>query len=348
LKEKKKSIDSLENEDNKFPKFKPTKNLIRPADSHSSVTETDKEINTIPKGAVHRFKNKINGFIKLIRPKSLLPTIFLCGAGGWIMNPSVNNLMHSKSFIISTACTLLILTSSMVINDVYDVNIDKINNPSRPLVNGDVKIYEAIILNLVLLGSVEYLSINFLEEKLQLIINFVIFVVGIYTSLLKRIPLIKNISCAAIVSLTIFFSGLASYESTLLLTENKNFNILSVLMNIIFYGSLSNEILLDIRDCEGDKINHIYTLPVIFGKKFAMLTVNIITNVNIFANVLSIMYLINYNYGLLLIVFCLPLSINLVNLQNQEYSDKNIMKFVNSTTNYLFFILLYFCFLANG
>ena len=39
--------------------FKPTKNLIRPADSHSSWSMTDKEINPSPEGAnlnLHRFK----------------------------------------------------------------------------------------------------------------------------------------------------------------------------------------------------------------------------------------------------------------------------------------------------
>jgi hypothetical protein len=35
--------------------YKPTKNLIRPADSHSSWSMTDKEINPIPEGAdLHR------------------------------------------------------------------------------------------------------------------------------------------------------------------------------------------------------------------------------------------------------------------------------------------------------
>jgi hypothetical protein len=65
-------------------------------------------------------KNKLKELTRLIRPKSILPTLFLCGAGGFIMNPSLPNLIHSKTFITSTASTLLILSSSMVINDVYD------------------------------------------------------------------------------------------------------------------------------------------------------------------------------------------------------------------------------------
>ena len=42
-----------------FNNFKPTKNLIRPADSHSSWSMTDKDINPSPEGAdlnLQRFK----------------------------------------------------------------------------------------------------------------------------------------------------------------------------------------------------------------------------------------------------------------------------------------------------
>ena len=62
-----------------------------------------------------------------------------------------------------------------LINDVYDVKIDRINNPGRPIASGKVKIYEAILLYALLIGSAEYLSIRFLPTMQQSIINFIIF-----------------------------------------------------------------------------------------------------------------------------------------------------------------------------
>ena len=120
-------------------------------------------------------KNKLKELGRLVRPKSILPTVFLCGAGGFIMNPNLSNLIHSKTFITSTVCTILILSSSMVINDVCDVEIDKINNPGRPIASGRVKIYEALLLYLSLIVSAETLSLCFLPAMQQYIINFVIF-----------------------------------------------------------------------------------------------------------------------------------------------------------------------------
>lgn len=290
------------------------------------------------------FKNKLKELTRLIRPKSILPTVFLCGAGGFIMNPSLPNLIHSKTFITSIASTILILSSSMVINDVYDVKIDRINNPGRPIASGRVKIYEAVLLYLSLICSAEYLSFHFLPGMQQAIVNFIIFLAGIYTPLLKRVPLLKNLSCAWIVSLTLFFSGLSSSQN-LIVIENNNFGILSIAMSLVFYGSLSNEILLDIRDYNGDKANKIYTLPVIFGKKFSLICARIITNLNIMSNSLALMYITANNaiFGILLAVICSPISFNLFKLKNNEYSENEISAIVNETTKPLFFMLLYLC-----
>lgn len=302
--------------------------------------ENDNQIEKASKAIL--FKNKLKELARLIRPKSILPTVFLCGAGGFIMNPSIPNLLHSKTFIISTASTILILSSSMVINDIYDVKIDKINNPGRPIASGNVKIYEAILLYLSLLGSAEYLSLRFLPTMQQLIINFVIFLTGIYTPFLKRVPLLKNVACAWIVSFTLFFSGTASSQN-LVVIENTNFGILSIAMSLVFYGSLSNEILLDVRDYDGDKANKIYTLPVIFGKKFSLLCASIITNLNIMSNSLGLMYLTDMMVGVLLAVICSPISFNLFKLKNNEYSENEISKVVDATNKPLFFMLLYLC-----
>jgi 4-hydroxybenzoate polyprenyltransferase len=293
------------------------------------------------------FKNKLKELVQLIRPKSIVPTLFLCGAGGFIMNPSIPNLIFSKTFITSTASTILILSSSMVINDIYDVKIDKINNPGRPIASGKIKKYEAILLYLSLIGSTEAFSIYFLPEAKQDIINFFIFLTSIYTPLLKRIPLLKNIVCAWIVSFTLFFSGLSSSPNQFAI-QNNNFGILSIAMSLVFYGSLSNEILLDIKDYDGDKANKIYTLPVLFGKKFSLICTSIITNLNIMSNSLALMYITGNNtiFGLLLAVICSPISFNLFKLKNNDYSENEISKVVNETNKPLFLMLLYLCIIS--
>jgi geranylgeranylglycerol-phosphate geranylgeranyltransferase len=232
----------------------------------------------------------------------------------------------------------------MVINDVYDYKIDKVNNPSRPIASGQIKIYEAVLLNIFLVGTAEFLSLRFLSDSLQLIIHLAIINVTLYTPVFKRIPFIKNISCASLVAFTVFFSGLSSSISVMSL--HKNFGFLAIALSLVFNGSLSNEILLDIRDYEGDKKHNIVTIPVLFGKDFAWLCAKIIANLNIMSNTLSLYYLSDFNGGAFLAVICSPITFNLFKLKEEGYTKENIEKVVNDTNTPLFAVLLYICFLA--
>lgn len=195
--------------------------------------------------------NKINSYLKLIRYKNILPTLLLSFTGGWLMNQSIIQLLESPYFIISTINTILIMSSSMIINDIYDIEIDRINNFNRPLVTGEINIRDALLFYFILLGSIEFLNLNYLPYNLQTIIHLTIFFINIYTPILKKIPLIKNISCAFVVSFSLFFAALSSTNKYIVL--NKNFGLLSIFLSLIFFGSLYNELLLDMRDYEGIK-----------------------------------------------------------------------------------------------
>ena len=292
------------------------------------------------------FYNKYNGFLKLMRVKSIPPTFLLCFSGGWIMNPSLQHLIKSVPFMVSTINTLLIMTSSMVINDIYDIEVDRINSPHRPLVNGEITIKEAYLLSLVLLGLSEYLTFKFLPFNLQMIVQLTIIKIILYTPVLKRIFLIKNISCAGLVSFSIFFNGLASVGNTLL-TTNPNFGLLGIALSFIFFGSWSNELILDIRDIEGDKNNKIVTIPTLFGKEYSWLLIYIINNYNIVSNSLSIAYLYNSpGIGSVIVVILSPLLVNLFKVKQEKYSLESLKNYTQKSNYPLLVLLCYLCGLA--
>ena len=290
---------------------------------------------------INYFVVKKNGFLKIIRSNCIAPTLLLSFTGGWIMNPSFMNLLHSPNFITSTIITNLIMSASMILNDIYDINIDKINNPNRPLITGEVSKKEAYLYIFLLLSSTQYLSLNYLPSNLQTLIYFIIFEINIYTPFLKKILFVKNISCALLVSFSLFFTGLAS--SNELLMVNKNFNLLIVAMNFIFFGSLSNEILLDIKDHEGDKENNINTLSTYFSKDFAWKFVNYVIYFNVAINSFYLGYLFNKNISMLFIFIMLPQLIYLNIIKKNIYSSKSINEYMKYTNITLFIVLLYFC-----
>jgi hypothetical protein len=114
-------------------------------------------------------KNKLIGYLKLIRYKNIFPTIYLFLTGAWIVNPNIN-ILHNKTLLYSLISTLCILMSNMVINDIFDMKLDRINNPLRPLITGDVSVTEANILLIILLSITEYINICILPNELQQII----------------------------------------------------------------------------------------------------------------------------------------------------------------------------------
>jgi len=286
---------------------------------------------------------KINGFLNLIRYNNILPTTLLCFTGAWIINPSIYNLIHSKDFVVSTVDTLIIMSNSMVINDIYDIEIDKVNNKAKPLVSGEIKTYEAIVIFLFLLFVSEALSIYFLPENLQMIVILANIYITIYTPLFKKIPFIKNVSCASLVSFSVFFAGLSASTGKMM-TDNANFDLLSIMLSTIFLGSLSNEIVLDIRDVEGDRLNKIYTIPVIFGPKIALTITNMIIWFNLLYSSMALAYVYdNLLIGLFLSIVFLPIHCGSYEIERNNYSEKSIKEYLKNANISLFTILLYIC-----
>jgi geranylgeranylglycerol-phosphate geranylgeranyltransferase len=155
------------------------------------------------------------------------------------------------------------MTGSMVINDIFDRAIDAINHPERPLVDGSVSLQEAIAVAVGLFGSAQVVAMYFLPIPLPKIVTGVIGTLLLYTPVFKRIPFMKNFICSSVVASSVAFTGYAVSGS---LTNNP---WLLTMTKLLFVCSIYIELLLDIHDCEGDRKNRIYTLPVLFGKDSA-------------------------------------------------------------------------------
>jgi geranylgeranylglycerol-phosphate geranylgeranyltransferase len=295
---------------------------------------------------------KIKSFLELIRYENILPTILLNFSGGFIVNPSLNNLLHSQPFIISIITTILIMSSSMIINDIIDIDIDKINSPNKPLVRGSIKIKEAYGYLIILLSIAELLSYNYFTQKLQVIIHLAILNIILYTPVFKKIPFIKNISCAFLVSFSVIFSSLSTSSDEIISNFitihdlEKNTDLLKILFLTLFYGSFYNEVLLDICDKDGDEKNNIKTIPVIYGNKFSINLLLNITNAIIIFNTFLLKKAYSLKVALLYPIIFLKSYINLLKIKNNNYLKSIIIKVVKNTNIILFLLLLYICILA--
>lgn len=289
-------------------------------------------------------QNKIRSFLQIIRAKNIPATTFLCFTGGWIMNPYFSLFQNSQLWI-SSFITVLIMSANMAINDIFDLEIDRINSPARPLVTGEISVNEAIRYTVGLIGMTEVLNIRFLPVRLHWIIHSAVVFTLIYTPVLKRILFLKNISCAIIVSFSLFFTGIVTTRLPFSIHPNRA--ILLIACNTIFSGSLTNEILMDMRDYTGDKLYNISTISTYFGKEIGYKLTKNIMYLNLFIN--SVILERYFNWKVIIIYFLLFIP-QLRFLQkigeNREYSNLAIRKYMSQTNKTLVFLLLYFCILA--
>ena len=289
------------------------------------------------------FSNKINNLSNLARTNNIIPTLILSFSGGWIVQPSLTKLLYSTQFLSANLISILIMTLSMIINDLFDVKLDIINNPSRPLVNGSINKFEAYILSLFLFLLIQYFSFTFLSSDLQIVINSLLFGNIIYTPVIKKITLFKNLFCAFVVSFTIFFSAIAALPN--FNYNSLNYYILMTTIRYIFLGSLTLELLLDIRDIDGDKHNNILTIPVIFGKN---VTLYLILSL-IFANILNFLLLYNIFNNFIVVLpslLLIPIFFDVYKIKINNFQKKFLISSVKNTTVPMGITLLFYSILS--
>lgn len=256
------------------------------------------------------FNDKIYHYKKLLRTNNIIPTLLLNTLGSYLINSS-----FSKHFLYSSLITQSLMMSSMAFNDIFDLNVDKINNPTRPLPSKKVTIIEASLLAISFLLIGNYIS--YINNQLKITIPISIILL-LYTPIFKRICFVKNIVCASIISLSV------------LITSNFTFNRKVILStSLLFLSSLCTELLLDIRDMKGDALNNIITVPVKFG---IHKTMNFIVFLILSSMILS--------QSLIFIISLIPLLNSVINTYYNHFSKETVIYAVNSTMYTLIIYLI--------
>ena len=166
----------------------------------------------------------------------------------------------------------------------------------------------------------------------------------LYLQFASHICFIKNLTCAALISFALYYSGLA-VDPTILMSKH---SLLNIAGQFIFWGSYQNEVLLDILDKDGDEKAGISTVPVLFGNDVAYTIANFTIHFNILWNLfyqMSRAY--SSQHGFLLMLFCYPLLKRLRQIKNSDFNHVAIRQSVNSTVKPMFLTLLYICFLRS-
>lgn len=193
------------------------------------------------------------GIIKLMRPQSVILMLL------FVYIPIVIRTSNYLYGIQQLLPFYFLLTGEIILNDYIDVEKDKINKGHRPLAAQIVsiscakKLISLFLFVALLVGIIAYLAFPI---RLLLFIG-VFALLTIYSIFIKQIAIIKTLLTALATALClcfIFTYGSFSYKMLLLLF-------------VAFFYIWSRELLMDIRDYEGDRQYNCNTIAVRFGKK---------------------------------------------------------------------------------
>ena len=201
---------------------------------------------------------KIKGLISLLRPE--LPF----AAGICVIIGEILALGHFPTFremFLGFIWGFFLSGAAMILNDYFDIEVDKVNAPERPLPSGLVSKNEVIIFTgiITLLGLVAAFFIN----SLAVILYIIFWIIGfLYNWKFKEKGLFGNLFVSSSVAVTILLGGIV--VSTALNTSVIIFSLM------VFLFNLGEEIAADAMDIEGDKMRDTKSIAILMGRKNAL------------------------------------------------------------------------------
>lgn len=173
---------------------------------------------------------------------------------------------HNVHFsLMQTLPFVVMLSGEIAFNDCCDYEKDRINKPQRPLVRGCVDIGHATIASAVMIALSVFLGIMVYHDSLLRMGCFLIVTVVLTLYNIKHpiMAMLKTVITAGMTVLTLSF----------VYTFSAFGRVQLFFLAAAFFFILGREMLMDIRDYEGDKINGYITIAVRFGVRYiAMLS----------------------------------------------------------------------------
>lgn len=214
------------------------------------------------------FMNSLYPYFKIIRPLNC----FMAGLSlyiGILITLGIQTLDNNfYLFTIGFITIILISAGGFVVNDIYDLEIDKINQPHRILPSGRIsltaaKLYTALLFLIGLLLSFYALTIKTTNLKLGLLPPFFVTVgiasLTLYAAVLKKLGVVGNLIITALSIIPFIVGGF--FINNLARTVFPILLVISV--------QYSREIIKDVEDVKGDVAasDFMLSLPTIIGIK---------------------------------------------------------------------------------
>ena len=225
----------------------------------------------------------MNPYIDIIRPLNCLMIVFTVLLSAYIGYTSTGTAIIYLDIIIAVITTFLIFSGGNVINDYFDVEVDKINRPNRPIPSGRIskeRAYNLAIAFFLIAGGLSTL----LNPYAIIIVWINIFFVYLYSKIKEKTPY-GSLFVGYFVGSAFLFGGVISNIASL--------KILGILALLAFLSNVAREITKDIEDVDGDKYKKT-TIATYYDDRTAGVVAAVLLFITILISVLPAPYMNEY------------------------------------------------------
>ncbi len=257
--------------------------------------------------------SRIPSFIKITRPVNVLITFITIIVAAVIC--SEGNYPVSKIFFAAVSAGMTAAAGN-VINDIFDLEIDKINRPKRPLPLGNIKISEAVGLYIGLVIFSIFISslINLPALIIEIVTTVLLF---LYSILLKKKPLAGNLLISFLTGLAFIYGGVAVGNVTWAVIPA----VFALLINLL------RELVKDMEDLEGDSAKGAITFPGKYGNLLTKKIIFILAFILMLATLYPFVFrLYRIEYFIIVMAVVNPVLVYFLKSLFSDDSRKNLNK----------------------
>ena len=220
--------------------------------------------------------NKILASFELMRMKNILLASIATPVGALLALGDFSSITEYPEVIFATTSVLFFMGAGNAMNDLRDIEIDRIAHPNRPLARDALSEKEAkrltISLALLSLGSLVACSLMMDDERTYTlsIYGIVALLMLSYDSFLelKNKGLIGNISISLLVAAVTLYGASSVGELT-----NP---LIWYVSGVVFFVNLAREIVKDCQDLDADSESRV-TLPMKIGLENSRMVAYVMT-----------------------------------------------------------------------
>ena len=191
---------------------------------------------------------------------------------GFLKALDIPTALNNLQFALLAVATLCIAAAGYIINNLNDIDGDRINKPDRVYIPKPFSETQAF--NIYLIFNIAGVGLGFVLSYMMGLTNFATFFVlvsallYVYANFLKRVLIIGNLVVSMVVAAAIFIVILYDMVPLLEGYSNELMTPILILRDYALFALMLNflrEIVKDIEDANGDYSVGINSLPILIG-----------------------------------------------------------------------------------